>query len=92
MEHNLFLQTNYTIITDFVLLEDNISISSTYHAVDYIKNSFILPPDIVTWMTIELQVTKNLYNKEKNKCWWSKPKIFFNLVKVTIDIIVVTVD
>lgn len=43
-------------------------------------------------MTIELQVAKNLYNKEKNKCWRSKPKIFFNLVKVTIDIMVMTID
>lgn len=86
--NSLFLQTEHILEADFVLLEDDISLSSAYYAVGYIKYIFTPPPDIVTWVNIELQVVKNLYNKGKNTCWRSKSKMSFNVAEVTINIMV----
>lgn len=57
-----------------------------------LKNIFISPLDIVTWMTVEPQWAKNFYNKGQ-KCTWEvrnkqTNKLFFNPVKVTIKIMV----
>lgn len=57
-----------------------------------LKNIFISPPDIVTWMAVETQPAKNFYNKGQKYTGEVRNKqtksLFFNPVKVTIKIMV----